>query len=454
MTVPFALSVHSFVNSVGAWVGLGSIVAVALLVLLYFAHARETATLRDRLDEAQQRISGLEARLAQLMQSQGAVRRAPAPVTPAPTGLRTPAPAPAAKRVPAPATAAASGSAPAAGLAAAASLRSATAVTWAPAGTAAPALASATKLIPDPAVAGRPDDTLFVPAKAAATAAAATVAAATNGQGPASPGQAASAASPGQAVSAATQAMPVAAASARTPSATPRAVVAAPPRMQLGADAPDAATATGGSGGGNRVRRLGGNSQPAAPILPSFDEPTGGRRLAGRVLPLLIGAVALAVIVAGLIVITNTGGGGNTGQVSHTNTNQTGAGLHQQQHRPIAFKPSRVTVAVLNGTAQAGLAGDIGTNLVGKGYRKGNITNAASQTESLTFVYYRPGKSNKIAAQHVARALSLSPSRVQRAGRVVLQACAISASGASLGSCTANVIVSVGQDRVNLASGG
>ena len=50
--------------------------------------------------------------------------------------------------------------------------------------------------------------------------------------------------------------------------------------------------------------------------------------------------------------------------------------------------------------------------------------------------------------------LTLAPSRVRQAGRGVLQACAISASGASLGSCTANVIVSVGQDRVNLASGG
>ncbi len=169
MTVPFALSIQHFVNSVGAYVGLGSIIAVALLVLLYFAHARETATLRDRLDEAQHRIGDLEGRLGQLMQAQAAAARrapGPAPVTPAPAPVRPAvAPAPAGRRVPSPATAAAVATV---GLAAAAANRDAAAVTWAPAGTAAPALASATKLIPDPADAGSgaPDDTIFVPAAA------------------------------------------------------------------------------------------------------------------------------------------------------------------------------------------------------------------------------------------------------------------------------------------------
>src|SRR5579875_1588146 len=132
MTVPFALSVHNFVNSVGAWVGLGSIVAVALLILLYFAHARETATLRERLDEAQQRISGLEGRLAQLMQSQGAgARRVPGParppVTPAPVPVRPGGAATAARRVPTPVTAGGVATAdPSTGLAAAAANRNLT----------------------------------------------------------------------------------------------------------------------------------------------------------------------------------------------------------------------------------------------------------------------------------------------------------------------------------------
>ncbi len=163
MTVPSALSIHNFVNSVGAYVGLGSILAVALLVLLYFAHARETATLRDRLEEAQHRIGGLEGRVAQLIQAQAAAARrvpGPAPVTPAPASVRPAvAPAPAGRTVPSPAAAATVATvAPAAGT-------GGITVTGAPAGTAAPALASATKLIPDPAGAGSgaPDDTIFVP---------------------------------------------------------------------------------------------------------------------------------------------------------------------------------------------------------------------------------------------------------------------------------------------------
>ena len=77
---------------------------------------------------------------------------------------------------------------------------------------------------------------------------------------------------------------------------------------------------------------------------------------------------------------------------------------------------------MLNGTAVSGLAGDVGTKLAGQGYKKGNTTNASSQTETNTFVYYVTGKAakaNKVAAQHVATALKLKPSRV-RAGHAVI----------------------------------
>ncbi|MBV8220940.1 MAG: hypothetical protein JO325_20955, partial [Solirubrobacterales bacterium] len=46
MTIPFALSVHHFISSVGADAGFAAFIAVALLVLLYFSQARETANLR------------------------------------------------------------------------------------------------------------------------------------------------------------------------------------------------------------------------------------------------------------------------------------------------------------------------------------------------------------------------------------------------------------------------
>jgi hypothetical protein len=47
-SVPFAFSIHQFVSSVGSDAGFASIVGLAILVLLYFAQARETAGLREQ----------------------------------------------------------------------------------------------------------------------------------------------------------------------------------------------------------------------------------------------------------------------------------------------------------------------------------------------------------------------------------------------------------------------
>jgi hypothetical protein len=46
--LPVAVSVHGFVSSVGADAGFAAIIGLAILVLLFFAQARETASLRER----------------------------------------------------------------------------------------------------------------------------------------------------------------------------------------------------------------------------------------------------------------------------------------------------------------------------------------------------------------------------------------------------------------------
>jgi hypothetical protein len=237
--------------------------------------------------------------------------------------------------------------------------------------------------------------------------------------------------------------------------------------MRIGGEAAasGSATATGVSDdataaeGGRRIRRIGGvrsSEQPPAPIGPLVQELDHERRFSGRMLPLVIGVVAIIVIVAGVIVILNRNSGTTTGQVAHNNT-PPGGSAKRHHGTNVPFTPSGVRVAVLNGTAQQGLAGDVANKLARSGYRRGNVTNAASQTEARTFVYYMSGaalSSNRIAAQHVARALALPASRVRRAGSSAIQSCSINASGASLGKCAANVIVSVGQDRASLATGG
>jgi hypothetical protein len=196
---------------------------------------------------------------------------------------------------------------------------------------------------------------------------------------------------------------------------------------------------------------------PAGRSLLEEDFGGGGRsrRLSGRLLPLLISAVAVVVIVVALIVITGSGSGTpTTAVVQHNNTTATGASL--SNHRKIApFNAAKVQVAVLNGTAVAGLAADVAKVLSGDGYRQGNVTNASVQTQASTIVYYATGAhgaANRRAAVHVADALSLSSGSVQPASQAALQSCATGPNGNPLGSCTADVIVSVGSDKASLAS--
>lgn len=125
--IPFALSIGHFVSSVGADAGFAAIIGLAILVLLYFAQARETASLRDREAQFAERVQQLELRVAQLSRASAA-----------PTGTNGPAPSPAsATSAPVPSSSVAP--APAGPLVTAPA---------APAGVGAPALSAATRLIP------------------------------------------------------------------------------------------------------------------------------------------------------------------------------------------------------------------------------------------------------------------------------------------------------------------
>src|ERR1019366_2826136 len=85
--IPFALSVSHFISSVGADAGFAAIIGLALLVVLYFAQARETRSLRDQAADAVDRGGQLELRVAALTRAQAPVA-APAPrVVPAPASI-------------------------------------------------------------------------------------------------------------------------------------------------------------------------------------------------------------------------------------------------------------------------------------------------------------------------------------------------------------------------------
>src|SRR5579864_2301820 len=87
-TVPFALSIHHFISTVGADAGFAAIIGLAILVLLYFAHARETANLREEAALLSQRLQQAEARVAQLSRAQSAQPVVTAPVVPPPPAAR------------------------------------------------------------------------------------------------------------------------------------------------------------------------------------------------------------------------------------------------------------------------------------------------------------------------------------------------------------------------------
>jgi hypothetical protein len=386
-TIPFAsFSVHDLVSSVGADVGFASLIGVALLVLLFFSQARESATLRTRADEAGMRIQELEAELADLADQLAAL--------PAEISVRAASPRAAA------AFGAVQPGAPAA-VGAGAGLPPA-----APAGMAAPALAAATRLIPDP-VGPQPE---YAPITTA-------------GNGNGSPTR------PVVAASAATIQRPV-----QAPPAGVGRPVGAPPRVG------------GGGGGAGRGPGAGQGRPPGAgqPRSGVPSRPPGAplrqppRRSWGRyVLGGVIAAVALAAVAVGVIVLSS--GGKSTSSASRSSTNA--ALTSHRSTRATPVQPATVTVSVLNGTDMSGLAGKVADRLGADGYRKGsNPTNAADQTHTSTIVAYMAPAYRRDAAA-VAKSLKLSSSAVQLVDPTTKATVCPPAQA-----CPSSVVVTVGTD--------
>jgi hypothetical protein len=394
--VPFALSVHHIISSVGADVGFASLIAVALLVLLFFSQARETATLRNRADEAGLRIQELEAELADLADQLAAL--------PAEISVRAASPRAAA------ALGAAGPGAPVPAGAGAALPPSA------PAGVAAPALAAATRLIPDPV---RP-----APEYAA-------VPNAGNGNG--------TSASPVMAASAATMERPVQA----PPAGTAR-PVAAPPRVGPGGGGGRPSRPPGAGQGrppgavqgrppGAGQPRPGIPSRPAATPLRQPPRRSWGRYVLGGV----IAVVALAAIAVGVIVLSS-GNGASSASKSAANA---ALSNHRTTTPVTAVQPGAVTVSVLNGTDLQGLAGKVADQLAADGYKKGsNPTNAADQTHTSTIVAYMAPADRRDAVV-VANSLKLRPSAVQLVDPTTKATVCPPAQA-----CTSAVVVTVGTD--------
>ncbi|MGO9495297.1 MAG: LytR C-terminal domain-containing protein [Solirubrobacteraceae bacterium] len=403
-TIPFALSVHHFISSVGADAGFAAFIAVALLVLLYFSQARETATLRRRADEAGQRVQELENELAGLADQVAAL---PAEISVRAVGVRA-TPAYAGAPVPAPAGVAGG----------AASLPPS-----APAGVGAPALAAATRLIPDPVFAQ--------PAASPVGLVSGTTDEATSVHPPPVPvgGNGSSH-------------RPVAA-SAATMQRTVGARAGGPSRSAGG-------PARGGQGRppGGQGRATGAQGRPAGPprgVMATRQAPR--RTRLGTALAVLAGLLAVGAVVAGVLVIKNINNASSQSRSSAEAAAARRAAESRRSASVAAVSPATVTVAVLNGTSTNGLAGDVSTKLHGDGYQKGYVGNFTSnQTQTSTAVLYLPGY--KRDATSVATALKLRPAAVQPIDSSTQQIACPPTSGP----CKSSVVVTVGSDLASLAT--
>jgi LytR cell envelope-related transcriptional attenuator len=412
-SVPFGLSVHHFISSVGADAGFASLIGLALLVLLYFAHARETATLRARADEAGLRVQELEAQLVDLADQVAAI--------PAEISVRAASPRTAAtyggvqQRVPV-------------GAAASAGIAGSGLPPAAPAGVAAPALAAATRLIPDP---DRHPDRLPIQPEPA------TMAGGANGASRAP--VAASAATMQRAVPA--------------PAGAPPRPVGAPPRVGGGQGRPGASQGRPGSGQprpvagypgpGNQPRSVAAQSRPAGPPRSGPPlRPARRRSRTGRVLAILIAATAIVAgaVIAALFVLT----GGNGSSTASKSSASASLASHRTRSAT-AVVPSTVTVSVLNGTDTFQLAGRVATKLVADGYRKGAVANASDSTHATSIVAYTVPADRRDALA-VATSLKLPASTVQL---VDSSTKSVACSASSLG-CNSAVVLTVGRDLAGL----
>jgi len=413
-SIPYALSITHFINSVGAKAGFASIIGLALLVLLFFTQSRETANLRRRADEAEQQLYQLQLYVDHL--SRQRTQHAAAPAAAQTTSAPVAAP-------------------PAAALALAGASRAipgeqvaptgggvATLIPAAPAGVGAPALSSATRLIPlsDP-------DEISIRALRPST----------NGDGeshvsdatvatppPAPPPSTAAGGGNGVAHPPVPVPMPTIAA-APEPAPPPR--VALPRQQQRPPGRPPM---------GPPPPRRGGQGSSGRRISPVFF--------------VLAGVLVVAVVAVVLIFVTGSSNSGSassssaasagSASASQTNAAKRDKNGKQRKGTTTTVTPSNVTVQVLNGTSTDNLAHDVADKLANVGYKATGTQNASETGLTSTIVGYTAA-SARTDALAVAKSLDLGPASVQG----VSQGDRLKVCGSTT-TCTTQVIVTAGAD--------
>jgi LytR cell envelope-related transcriptional attenuator len=163
----------------------------------------------------------------------------------------------------------------------------------------------------------------------------------------------------------------------------------------------------------------------------------------GRSIWAIVGA-AVALVAVGLVVAFVVLGGGDGDKKAANTIGTPGAAAAGNGAKastgasatPAATpKPGTYTVAVLNGTAVAGLARGVAIRLQNTKFRIGNVTNAADQSRSATLVEYAPG--HLAEAQAVAKAIDVGKDAIQ----------AVDPGSRAIAGEQASVVVIVGSDQ-------
>ncbi|MGH2916791.1 MAG: LytR C-terminal domain-containing protein [Solirubrobacteraceae bacterium] len=453
MPVPFAsLSTHSLVSSAATDVAFAAILGIAILVLLFFSQARETANLRRRADDAESELDELRAYVDRLARQRAAV--------PAPAAAPTPAPAAARARVAAPPAAALAGAAvrvltgstaPATG-----------SIPFAPAGTGAPALSSATRLIPlaeaepisiravghaattEPTAAGngaRVGEEALVGVAAGAAARSGIASAQT--ALPVAPS--AALAEPQTFASPPAQADPEPShdESPRPSTHAAGAVAGAQPNPRS-VPPPASARRPSGSPNGRSASSGRGAASPPPRRAGSADPRRGG----GRIAVVAVAAVVVAAIAVGVVELTGSGGGSHAHgatAASHRGASQRDGSSAAAPSGPVV--PADVTVTVLNGTSTSHLAADVLNKLTALGFKQGGQPNNASdQTLTSTIVGYTSPAYRRDALA-VAKSMNLGQANVQGVSQ------GDRAIACPHGPCSVQVVVTAGSDQASAATG-
>ena len=410
-----AVSAGSLVEQIGSYAGIGSVIGLGIMALLYFSQAREVRRLREWAGREPERA----AELAQRVQAEPQRR-----VGAQPLAAVTPA-----AQVSATAALYASVGATPPG-------------TVAPAGQLArPAATPSAGLLPAPGAVPQPG----IPGAVAPPAGALGAAAA---------GAAAAAKAPG--APAATPTVPPAPASG-APATGPKSVPtpspglggpAASPPPPVGASAPGltaaaqrspslSAYANGSTGQDTR------ESPAARPEPLSSDDDDGG--ISGARIAMFVGGGLAAVLVAVVLMLVLTGGEdaqapndfGNTpaqdAEPAPSATSAQGASGAGASSGLTAAERRATKVAVLNGTTQTGLARNVGDKIEKARFTLGSIGTNADQQIPTTIIAYTGGHGP--AARAVAKIVGVPVSTVQPADA--------NASAAADG----DVVVTVGLDQ-------